>query len=81
MSNIFVKIYDYFASHRGVMWALLSTFIVVMSVGTMHLSYDEDITNFFPEQQQELSHTLSSLKQSNRLIILSTPMSMPMSMI
>ncbi len=69
MSNIFIKIYDYFASHRGVMWAILITLIAVMSVGVTRLSYDEDITNFFPEQQQDISNTISSLKQSNRLVI------------
>lgn len=69
MSNFFIKIYDYFTSHRGVMWGVLLTLVVVMSVGALRLSYNEDITNIFPENQQRLSRTLSSLKQSNRLVI------------
>ncbi len=69
MSEFFIKIYDYFRSHRGVMWMVLMTLIVVMGVGTMRLSYDEDITNFFPEEQQDLSRQLSSLKESNRLVV------------
>ncbi len=69
MSKLFINIYDYFASHRVVMWTLMGVLISAMVVSTLRLHFNEDINSFFPNQHQNISRTLASLKQSNRLVV------------
>ena len=72
MSNFFIKIYDYFSKHRPAMWSLLVILVGVMALGATQIRYEEDITNFFPEQEQDVSTILKNLKVGNRFALFVT---------
>ena len=70
MSSLFIKVYEFLRIHRTIMWSVIIALTIVMSFGAINIRYEEDINNFFPENKQNVSHILSSLKYSNRLIVL-----------
>lgn len=54
------------------MWLSLVTTIVVMVTASLNLRYVEDITNFFPKQQQDISLIFDNLKAKDKLVLLFT---------
>ncbi len=72
MGNIFIRIYDYFSKNKAIMWILLCVMSITMAYFSLQVKYEEDITSFFPEQEQDLSLILNNLKAKDRLVVMFT---------
>ena len=67
-----LRIYDYFRTHRGVMWASLGLLTLMCGLLVLNLRYSEDITDFLPlgTQDREALNVYQKISGSDRLVIL-----------
>ncbi len=70
MDKLFIKIYDFFHHRKVVMWSLLVVSVVAMAWATSRISYEEDITSFFPEQEEDLSMIFENIPAKDRLVVM-----------
>lgn len=70
MGSFFVKIFDFLSCRKPLLWLLLVVSSALMAVATLHVSYVEDITSFFPKQQQNISQIFDNLKAKDKFVVM-----------
>ncbi|MEG1036957.1 MAG: 1-acyl-sn-glycerol-3-phosphate acyltransferase [Mucinivorans sp.] len=70
MGNFFINIFDFLSCRKPLMWLMLVGSIAVMAIAAMQVSYVEDITSFFPKQQQNISHIFDNLKAKDKFVVM-----------
>lgn len=75
MSELAIKIYDYFKSHKGVMYALLTLTTLFFLFFTLKLNFEEDISKLLPSNEigsnQEL--VFDNLKVKDKIFLVFVP--------
>ncbi len=69
MSKLFISIYRWFSKHMRVFYATLAVLVVACAVCAMQVSMDEDITDFFGEDEKS-SAMFDNLKTKDKIIVL-----------
>ncbi|MEG1553482.1 MAG: 1-acyl-sn-glycerol-3-phosphate acyltransferase [Rikenellaceae bacterium] len=72
MSNFFIKIYQYFSQHKLVMWLILISSTILMTLASIKVRYVEDITNFFPKQEHDISLIFDNIKAKDKFVVMFT---------
>lgn len=75
MKNFFVRIYRFFANHKLLMWFLLSLNVCAMVVATTTINVDENISSFFPSQNEQTDFVLKHMKAMDKIAIVVSPTS------
>ena len=75
MKNFFVRIYRFFANHKLLMWFLLSLNVYAMVVATTTINVDENISSFFPSQNEQTDFVLKHMKAMDKIAIVVSPTS------
>ena len=70
MGRFFVHIYEFFSRNKLLMWTLLITSTILMTLAAFNVRYVEDITNFFPKQQQNISLIYDNLPAKDKLVVM-----------
>lgn len=70
MGSFFVNIYDFFSRHKLFMWFVLIVSVVIMTLASLNVRYEEDITNFFPKHQNDISQIFQNLKEKDKIAVM-----------
>ena len=70
--NVLIKIYDYFAHHKPLLWGATIVLLVVLAILTATLQYNEDIFDFLPvdEEYHEAMAIYTEITDANRIVII-----------
>jgi predicted RND superfamily exporter protein len=70
MKTLILRIYDYFAIHRGVMTIVLLIATILLAFLVTHVDYKEEITDFLPldGNRREAMQMYQNLSGANRII-------------
>ncbi len=70
--NAFIKLYDWFTSHRKAVWGLGIALFVLMGVLAARLNYEEDIFAFLPQNKEytESMQVYSSINEASRIVVI-----------
>lgn len=71
LTNIFLKIYDYFHSHKNQLYFLFVLLTALSIFGSLELEFKEDISDFLPtgEAYSKVSKFVSSASGNSRIMI------------
>ncbi len=74
MAKIFIKIYNYLAVHKALMYVSMVLLCSLMTYFALQVRYVEDITSFFPKKAQDhdISLIFKNFKSKDRLIVMFT---------
>lgn len=72
MDTFFVRIYNFFYNRKVLLYSLMVGCIILMSIFAVKVSFDEDVTSFFPDgkDNQKTSLVFKNLKAKDKIIIL-----------
>ncbi len=70
MGKLFVKIFDFFQRYKWGMYLSLFISLALMIVLASRVSYQEDITSFFPKQKQDVAAVFKQIGQSDNLFVM-----------
>ena len=70
--NVLIKIYDYFSQHKRLLWGAIIVLVVLLSVLTATLKYNEDIFDFLPvdDEYHESMEIYTKISDANRIVII-----------
>lgn len=69
MGSFFIKIFDFLSCRKPLLWLLLVVSTALMAVATLYVSYEEDITSFFPKQQN-ITQIFDNLKAKDKFVVM-----------
>ena len=72
MEQPFLTIYDFFHRKRGAFFGIFILLLIVLSVGSLQVRLEEDITRFFPDDKrvEKLSYIFQNSKFADRLVLM-----------
>lgn len=70
MGNFFINIFDFLSCRKPLMWFTLVVSVAVMAIVAMQVRYVEDITSFFPKQQQNIAQIFDNLKAKDKFVVM-----------
>ena len=72
MDTFFIRIYSYFHSRRPLLYSLMAGCVLFLSFFAVKVSFDEDVTSFFPDgkDSQKTALVFKNLKVKDKIIIL-----------
>lgn len=70
--NVILKIYDFMARHKKLLWASMAAFMALFLIMVLHLKYSEDISDFLPlgTSDQEALAVYQNISGAGRIYIL-----------
>ena len=75
MVKAFLKIYDFFAARRKVMWGVLLLSILLCVAGALKVDFKEDVVDFLPSdgENRDISWAFSHAGDANRVVLTISP--------
>lgn len=71
MSNIFVRLYDWFAQRRRLLYGLLALLVVALGAMAVQVRFDENINSFFSDgDNKEQSAMFENLKIKDKIAVM-----------
>lgn len=72
MNNGFVRLYDWFRGHRGLLYLLLAAWLAGAGLLASRMRFVEDITNFFSDDESGRKQALvfKNLRLKDRMVVL-----------
>lgn len=70
MSKIFIHIYDWFENHIKTFYVILATLTIGFAIMASQISFQENIANFFDNDDQQKSAIFENLKIKDKIIVM-----------
>lgn len=72
MDRIFLSLYDYFHSHKRAFYFVLTTFIVLISLGAWRVELEEDVSRFFPRDEKiaKLNQVFQNSRFMEKMVVM-----------
>lgn len=71
MSTFFINLYNYFHSHRSLLWALLLMMVLLCSYGALNLQTDENVSAFLPQNtdNERVNYAFGHIEADNQIVL------------
>ncbi|MDR2913290.1 MAG: 1-acyl-sn-glycerol-3-phosphate acyltransferase [Tannerella sp.] len=71
MTKFFLSVYDFFSQRRGLLFTLLSLFVVLLALSAYHIRFKEDISRFLPEnkENERINNAYQYVASSNTITV------------
>lgn len=70
MKKIFLTIYKVLAQRKGLLWTLMLLTIVPMILFALQIKIDENISSFFPSQNEQTDFVMKNMKAMDKIIVI-----------
>ena len=69
MKNFFLSIYQYFTKHKTTFAATLVATVALLAFFAAQIRFDENITGFFPNTNEETNFVMNNMQTMNRVVV------------
>ena len=69
MKAFFVAIYQYFTNHKAIFAVTLVTTVALLGALASNIRFDENITGFFPNTNEETNFVMNNMQTMNRVVV------------
>ena len=71
MNKFFLRLFDFFKTRKVLLFSLVTTLIVLLSVSALNMNFNEDISGFLPKdkQNEQINYAYTHIGASNTIIV------------
>lgn len=70
MKTLFLAIYQYFARHRKIFYAVFAATTILLIAGATRIRLDENISSFFPQNDENIDFVMRNMKTMDKIIVI-----------
>lgn len=71
MNKFFLRLFDFFKTRKVLLFSLVTTLIVLLTVSALNMNFNEDISGFLPKdkQNEQINYAYTHIGASNTIIV------------